>query len=119
MLRPFNHSVARLEEAIALPHPNVLKRASILKGELLLTGNAKSRILAEAEACFQKALDIAHGQGALLFELRAASSLARLLDTRRKRDAAHRTLAPVYARFTEGFDTPDLKDAKALLDALA
>ncbi len=90
-----------------------------LKGELLLTGNAKSRILAEAEACFQKALDIAHGQGALLFELRAASSLARLLDTRRKRDAAHRTLAPVYARFTEGFDTPDLKEAKALLDALA
>jgi len=90
-----------------------------LRGELLLIGKSNTNNPAEAEICFQKALDIARGQGALLFELRAATSQARLLDTRKNRDAAHQTLAPVYARFTEGFETPDLKDAKALLDQIS
>lgn len=89
-----------------------------LKGEMLLTGSSKTRNPPEAEACFQKALDIARGQGALLFELRAATSLARSLVTKRQRNDAWEILAPVYDQFTEGFDTPDLKDAKALLDEI-
>jgi predicted ATPase len=85
------------------------------KGQLLLRqGNAGA-----AEELYGKALSIAREQEAKLWELRAAESLARL-----RRDQGHRVeacelLAPVYGWFTEGFDTPDLKDAKALLDQLA
>jgi predicted ATPase len=72
---------------------------------------------AEAEACFHRALEIARGQKAKFGELRAATSLARLWRDLGKPDDARDLLAPVYAWFTEGFDTADLKDAKALLDA--
>ena len=61
---------------------------------------------------------MARQQGAKLWELRAATSLARLWRDRGKRSEARDLLAPVYGWFTEGFDTPDLKEAKALLDAL-
>ena len=74
---------------------------------------------AEAETCFHHALDIARNQQAKSLELRAATSLARLWQSQAKRQEAHDLLAPVYGWFTEGFDTADLKDAKALLDELA
>ena len=65
------------------------------------------------------ALDIARNQQAKSFELRTATSLARLWQQQGKRQEAHDLLAPVYGWFTEGFDTADLKDAEALLDELA
>jgi predicted ATPase len=72
----------------------------------------------QAEACFHQALEIArHGQAKSL-ELRAAMSLARLWRQHGKRQEAYDLLAPVYNWFTEGFDTADLQEAKALLDAL-
>src|SRR5262249_37524081 len=87
-----------------------------LKGALLLQQHADNQ--AEAEASFHKALDIARTQQAKSFELRTATSLARLWQQQGKRQEAHDLLAPVYGWFTEGFDTADLQDAKALLDAL-
>jgi predicted ATPase/DNA-binding winged helix-turn-helix (wHTH) protein len=88
-----------------------------LKGELLLqhTGSNAS----QAEPCFQHALAIARRQQAKSLELRAAMSLARLWQQQGKRQEAHDLLAPVYHWFTEGFDTADLQDAKALLEELA
>ena len=74
---------------------------------------------AEAETCFHHALAIARHQQAKSLELRAATSLARLWQQQGKRQEAHDLLAPVYHWFTEGFDTLDLIDAKALLDALS
>jgi len=72
----------------------------------------------EAEILYRKALSIAREQEAKLWELRAAVSLARLRCDHGRRAAARDLLAPVYDWFTEGFDTPDLKEAKALLDEL-
>jgi predicted ATPase len=72
----------------------------------------------QAEACFQHALAIARCQQAKAWELRAAMSLARLWQHQGKRQAAYNLLAPIYHWFTEGFDTADLKEAKALLVAL-
>ena len=74
---------------------------------------------AKAEACFERALAVARSQQAKSWELRAAMSMARLWRDQGKRDEARDLLAPVYGWFTEGFDTLDLKEAKALLDALA
>jgi predicted ATPase len=74
---------------------------------------------AKAEAYFERALEIARRQQAKSWELRAAMSLARLWRHQGKRDEARDLLAPVYGSFTEGFDTRDLKDAKALLDVLS
>jgi predicted ATPase len=88
-----------------------------LKGELLLQPPSDNQ--AEAEACFHKALEIARSQQAKSFELRTATSLAKLWQHQGKRVEAHEVLAPVYGWFTEGFDTADLQDAKALLEALA
>ena len=74
---------------------------------------------AEAETCFHQALSVAQSQQAKSLELRVATSLARLWQSQDKRQDAYDLLAPVYGWFTEGFDTADLKDAKALLDELA
>jgi class 3 adenylate cyclase/predicted ATPase len=74
---------------------------------------------AKAEAYFERALAVARMQRAKSWELRAAMSMARLRRDQGKRDAARNLLAPVYGWFTEGFDTLDLKEAKALLDELA
>ena len=74
---------------------------------------------AKAEALFERALAVARAQQAKSWELRAATSMARLWRDQGKRDEARDLLAPVYGWFTEGFDTLDLKEAKALLDALA
>jgi class 3 adenylate cyclase/predicted ATPase len=73
---------------------------------------------AKAEACFERALAVARAQQAKSFELRAAISMARLWRDQAKRDETREILAPVYGWFTEGFDTLDLKQAKALLDEL-
>jgi predicted ATPase len=67
----------------------------------------------------QRAIDTARGQQAKSLELRAATGLARLWAKQGRRAEAHDVLAPVYGWFTEGFDTADPKDAKALLDELA
>jgi predicted ATPase len=74
---------------------------------------------AEAEANLARALRVARTQQAKSWELRAAMGMARLWDAQGKRDEARRVLAPVYSWFTEGFNTLDLKEAKALLDELA
>ena len=73
---------------------------------------------AKAEAYFERALAVAREQQAKSWELRAAMSMARLWRDQGNRDEARDLLAPVYGWFTEGFDTLDLKEAKALLDAL-
>jgi predicted ATPase len=87
-----------------------------LKGQALLVLSPEHA--AEAETCYQQALAVARKQGARLWELRAAVSLARLWAGQGEQGKAHDLLAPIYGWFTEGFDTADLKDAKALLDEL-
>jgi predicted ATPase len=87
-----------------------------LKGRLLLDRSADRDA---AAAAYWQAIEIARDQQARLLELRAATSLAQLWGENGKRHAAREMLALVYQWFTEGFDKPDLRDAKALLDALA
>src|SRR5262249_48651136 len=87
-----------------------------LKGELLLSQASPSE---EVETCFRQALDIARRQQAKSLELRAATSLSRLWQRQGKRTEARDLLAPIYGWFTEGFDTADLQEARALLDVLA
>ena len=79
---------------------------------------AEQPVSPEAETCFQQALTIARSQQAKSLELRAAMSLARLWQRQGKRAEAYDLLAPIYSWFTEGFDTADLQEAKALLDEL-
>jgi predicted ATPase len=88
-----------------------------LRGEL--TARLAHPDPAKAEDSFRTALAIAREQGTRGYELRAATSLARLWLKQGRRGEARDVLAPLYDSFTEGFDTPDLKDAKALLDQLA
>ena len=88
-----------------------------LRGEL--TGRLPHPDPAKAEESFRTALAIAREQGTRGYELRAATSLARLWREQTRRAEAHELLAPVYGSFTEGFDTADLKEAKGLLDELA
>jgi hypothetical protein len=98
----------RLEEGWLLPE--ILHK----KGELLLRGGARGAP-GEAERSFRQALERARGQDALAWEVRSATSLARLWQRQRRPAQARKLLAPVYRRFTEGFDTADLLSAKALL----
>jgi len=87
-----------------------------LKGEVLLEeGDASEQ---EAERLFRLAVDLAQNQAARALELRAATSLARLWQRQENRGEARSLLEPIYGWFSEGFDTRDLKDAKALLDEL-
>jgi predicted ATPase len=99
-----------------------------LKGELLIGRHAsrarrsppggRQTIDTQVERCFHQALAIARRQHAKSLELRAAMSLARLWQREGKRADAHDLLAPIYSWFTEGFDTTDIRDAKALLGEL-
>jgi predicted ATPase len=82
-----------------------------------LTPNLQAE--AEAEACFLKAIEIARRQSAKSLELRAVMSLSRLWQQQGKKEEARQMLAEIYGWFTEGFDTVDLKEAKALLDELS
>ena len=88
-----------------------------LRGVLLLRQPGTPQ--AEAETWLQRALDVARRQEAKSLELRAAMSLSRLWQQQGKRAEAQELLAPIYGWFTEGFDTMDLQEAKALLEALA
>ena len=88
-----------------------------LKGEVRL--RAPDQAHGEAEALFRRAIDIAQGQAAKSCELRATLSLARLLQGQGRPAEARDLLRPVYSWFTEGFDTQDLRDAKALLQELS
>jgi predicted ATPase len=88
-----------------------------LKGELLQI--QQGRKVGEADDCFRKALDTARRQQAKSLELRASMSMSRLWQQQEKRQDAYELLAPIYGWFTEGFDTADLKEAKALLEELS
>ena len=88
-----------------------------LRGEILLSQPAENA--GDAEACFERALHISRSQEAKSLELRAAMSLARLWQRQGKGDQARRLLGECYAWFTEGFDTADLTEAKALLDEMS
>jgi predicted ATPase len=105
-----------LDDVIHAEHGHDLYFAELLriKGEILLG----QRNLAAAEASLHRAIEIAQGQHALLWELRASLSLAHLRVKQGRGGEARQLLAQIYGRFTEGFETPDLRAAKALLDEL-
>jgi predicted ATPase len=88
-----------------------------LKGALLLL--LQNEDVSQAEACFQQALDVARSQQAKSLELRAALSLSRLWQQQGQRTTVRELLAPIYGWFTEGFDTPDMQEAQALLTELS
>ena len=95
-----------------------------VRGELLVKSGEQSRQseiqrLSEAETCARQAIDVSRRQGAKSLELRAVMSLSRLWQKQGKRDEARQMLAEIYGWFTEGFDTADLKEAKALLEELS
>jgi predicted ATPase len=119
--------VGRADEALAIVDQELARversgarleepRLHQIKGEATLGRDFSAA--GEAEDCFRKAIEIAKGQSAKWWELRATTSLARLMSKQGKRDEARAMLAEIYNWFTEGFDTADLKDAKALLDEL-
>ena len=115
-----------LADALALVRKNRERRWEAelyrLKGELTLQSKVQSqqsKVEEEAEVCFHQAIEVARQQQAKSWELRAVTSLARLWQQQRKKEEARELLAPVYNWFTEGFETADLKDAKALLDGLS
>jgi predicted ATPase/class 3 adenylate cyclase len=109
-----------LAEALAMMETTEVRfyaaELSRLKGALLLRQTVPDA--PQAEACFRAALDVARQQHAKSWELRAATSLARLWQRQGKRQAAYDLLAPVYGWFTEGFDTADLREAKGVLEEL-
>ncbi|MBV8358543.1 MAG: AAA family ATPase [Deltaproteobacteria bacterium] len=112
-LEILDECLARIElTAAKLTHSEILR----LKGELLRMRDAGAT--EEAEICFRSALDVARAQEAKWWELRTSVSLARLLRDTNRSDEARSMLAGIYNWFTEGFELPDLKEAKALLDEL-
>jgi tetratricopeptide (TPR) repeat protein len=119
--------VGRADEALAIVEEELARversgehvrepRLYRLRGEAILMRDSSAT--AEAEKCFRKAIEIARGRSAKWWELCATTSLARLLSKQGHRDEARAMLSEIYNWFTEGFDTADLKDAKALLDEL-
>jgi predicted ATPase len=112
--------LSALTEALAAADENEIRfyeaETHRLKGELLLRQDDSN--IMEAQRCFERAIEIARKEGAKSWELRATTSLARLFAKQGKRAEARAMLAEIYGWFTEGFDTADLKDAKALLDNL-
>jgi predicted ATPase len=109
---------AAIDRAMACGEPTrphfYLPEMMRIKGELLASGPHSC----EAETWFSRSLDLAREQSALAWELRAATSLAHLWGRQGRGDEAPRVLRPIYDRFTEGFDTPDLRAAKHFLDEL-
>jgi predicted ATPase len=121
----FAEGLATVAEALAVSESGGrYYRAELLRwrGELLIAraADGAGRVgTAEAEDCFARALEVARAQGAKGLELRVATSLARLWRQQRKESEAHALLAGVYGGFTEGFETPDLQEARALLEEIA
>ena len=95
-----------------------LAQSSVRRLESSVPSTTTANTQAEAEECFRKAIDIAQKQKAKSLELRAVMSLARLWQSQGKRNEAHQMLSEIYNWFTEGFDTMDLQEAKALLTEL-
>jgi predicted ATPase len=120
-LRGFNDARRCIDEALATIETTkeTWFEAEVhrVAGELALKSAKSDR--AKAACHFEKALAVARDQQAKSWELRSAMSMARLWRDQGKRDEARELLAPVYGWFTEGFDTLDLKEAKALLNELA
>jgi predicted ATPase len=116
-----NEGLRLLAEALmaleASGRGDLLAEAYRLQGAFLLRQAVPDA--AQAEACFQQALALARSQQAKSWELRAALSLGRLWQHQSQRAEAYALLAPIYGWFTEGFDTADLQDARALLEELA
>ena len=116
-----NQGLAKIDEALALAKKtkkSVYESGLYLvKGQLLLMKDPRAR--RKAQQCFSTAIGIARDQRAKSDELAAVIHLARLLASKSRRDEARAKLAEIYDWFTEGFDTADLKDAKALLDELS
>jgi predicted ATPase len=100
----------------AIGRDELLAKTYRLQGALLLRQAVPDA--AQAEACFHQVLAVAHRQQAKSWELRAAMSLSRLWQQQGKPADAHALLAPIYGWFTEGFETADLQEAKALLEEL-
>jgi class 3 adenylate cyclase/predicted ATPase len=117
----FAEALQAFDEALAIAEKNDdrFQEAELhrLKGEMLLAESPEH--VAAAERCFQQALATAVRQQSKAWELRAATSLARLWQRQGRRDEARAALAAVFSTLTEGFTTPDLVDAKTLLDSLA
>jgi len=109
---------AAIDKAMAFGEPTRshfhLPEMMRIKGEILTSGSHSC----ESETWFSRSIDLAREQSALAWELRTATSLAHLWARQGRGDEAPRVLRPVYDRFTEGFDTPDLRAAKHLLDEL-
>jgi predicted ATPase len=117
-----DEGLSLLAEALTLAHQHGERyyEAELyrLRGALLLAQEHAGARMSEMEASFLQAIDLARQQQARSWELRAATSLARLWQQQGKRVEARALLAPIYGWFTEGFDTADLQEAKALLEEL-
>jgi predicted ATPase len=120
-LGQFEDAFRALDEALQWVRQNderlYVAEVHRIKGELLLRQASAHAV--QAERCFEEALALARREQAKSWELRAAMSLARLWQQKGRREDAHELLTPIYGWFTEGFDTADLKDAKALLEQLS
>jgi TOMM system kinase/cyclase fusion protein len=122
----FEEGLYAVAEGLALGHRTKDRWREVdlyrTQGELLL-GSAgrhpRSSSMKEAEECFRRAIDIARCQQAKSFELQAVLSLGRLWDSQGRKEDARRIRAGIYGWFTEGFDTPDLKEAKSLLEGIS
>jgi class 3 adenylate cyclase/tetratricopeptide (TPR) repeat protein len=113
----YEDAIGALDASLAANQPVFASELKRVKGEILLQTGKPTE--AEAETLFRDAVEVARHQEARSFELRAATSLARLWQRQGKQHEARDLLRPVYDWFTEGFDTKDLEDAKALLQELA
>ena len=122
----FEEGLAAVAEAIAIEEKTDERHDEAelhrLKGDLVLRRSgieAEPGVQTEAEECFRKAIEIARQQEAKSFELKAVTSLSQLWKQQGKKAEARQALAEIYGWFSEGFDTKDLKDAKALLEQLS
>jgi predicted ATPase len=117
----FDEALAIIDETIAKAEQNKESYFSLaefwrIKGEILLSASASN--VSAADGCFLQAIEQARQQGALSWELRAATSLARSRVRQNRLDEARSVLTSVYDRFTEGFGSCDLRAAKSLLDEI-
>jgi predicted ATPase len=121
--RFYEAELYRLKGELTLQHSSVQGLASRVqrkqKAKIANPQSPSPNPQAEAEACFHKAIEIARQQQAKSLELRASTSLARLWRQQGKQKQAHKVLVDIYGWFTEGFDTKDLQEAKALLKELS